>query len=50
MPSFRLNRRTFLRGLGGVAIALPALEIMRAPETPRASAQSPATPGRFVLA
>lgn len=50
MPSFRLNRRTFLRGLGGVAIALPALEIMRAPETQHVSAQSPATPGRFVLA
>jgi hypothetical protein len=26
--SFRLNRRTFLRGLGGVAIGLPTLECM----------------------
>jgi hypothetical protein len=28
MPSFRLNRRAVLRGAGGVAIALPWLEIM----------------------
>lgn len=31
MPTKRLNRRSFLRGAGGVAIALPFLEIM----TPR---------------
>jgi hypothetical protein len=29
MPPFRLNRRAVLRGAGGVAIALPWLEIMR---------------------
>src|SRR5688572_29599467 len=28
MPSFRLSRRAALRGAGGVAIALPWLEIM----------------------
>lgn len=31
MKSFRLNRRSFLRGAGGVALALPALEIMLSP-------------------
>jgi len=29
MPNFRLDRRTFIRGAGGIAIALPWLEIMR---------------------
>lgn len=29
MPNFRLDRRTFIRGAGGIAIALPFLEIMR---------------------
>jgi hypothetical protein len=28
MPSFRLDRRALLRGIGGVAVGLPALEIM----------------------
>lgn len=28
MKDIRLNRRTFLRGLGGISIALPTLEIM----------------------
>jgi hypothetical protein len=46
MSRFRLSRRTLLRGLGGVALGLPALEIM-APA--RARAQSAALPRRFVL-
>jgi hypothetical protein len=29
MSSFKLDRRTLLRGMGGIALALPALEIMR---------------------
>ena len=41
---FRLDRRTFLRGAGGVALALPALEIMM----PSAKAAMPA-PKRFFL-
>lgn len=45
MPNFRLNRRTVLRGLGSVAIALPWLEIME----PVAKAQTlPKTPQRFL--
>ena len=44
MPGFRLNRRALLRGAGGVAIALPWLEIM----TPRAASAAPASPKRFV--
>jgi hypothetical protein len=44
MPGFRLNRRALLRGAGGVAIALPWLEIM----TPRAASAAPAPPKRFV--
>jgi len=55
MSQFRLNRRAVLRGAGGIAIALPWLEIM-APER-RALAQSPSakhlvtvfTPGGTVL-
>ena len=35
MPKFHLSRRTVLRGAGGIAIALPWLEIM-APRAPRA--------------
>jgi hypothetical protein len=42
----RLSRRTMLRGLGSVAIALPALEIM-APS--RASADDAAPPKRFLV-
>ncbi len=44
MPHFRLNRRTFIRGAGSIAIALPWLEIMH-PEQPAraASASKPAT-------
>jgi Protein of unknown function (DUF1552) len=45
MKSLRLSRRTVLRGLGGLGVALPALEIM-APR--RASAA--AIPKRFVFA
>jgi hypothetical protein len=44
MPGFRLNRRALLRGAGGVAIALPWLEIM----TPRAAGAATAAPKRFV--
>lgn len=35
----RLPRRAFLRGIGGVAVALPALEIMTAPGPARAGAE-----------
>jgi hypothetical protein len=52
---FRLNRRALLRGAGGVAIALPWLEIMGTPKPVHAAAQ-PArrfvavyTPGGSVL-
>jgi hypothetical protein len=47
MSTSRLSRRTLLRGLGGIGIALPALEAM----LPRgASAQAaPVIPNRFVL-
>ncbi len=44
MPGFRLNRRALLRGAGGVAIALPWLEIM---QPPPASAVT-AGPKRFI--
>jgi hypothetical protein len=43
-PAFRLNRRTLLRGAGGIAVALPALDIMQ-PRLARAAGQP-----RFVLA
>jgi len=33
MPSFRLDRRAFLRGLGGVTLALPVLDAMGADVT-----------------
>jgi hypothetical protein len=46
MTSFRLNRRAMLRGLGGVAVALPWLEIM----SPRTlQAQASAVPKRLVV-
>lgn len=46
MSGFRLQRRTLLRGLGGVALGLPWLEIMQ----PREShAQAQAAPQRLVL-
>jgi hypothetical protein len=55
MPQFRLNRRAVLRGAGGIAVALPWLEIM-APERPARAAALPAkrfvavyTPGGTVL-
>ncbi len=47
MAKFRLNRRAVLRGAGGIAIALPWLEIMG---TPQASAQAAATPAKRFLA
>jgi hypothetical protein len=45
MPSFRLNRRAVLRGAGGVAIALPWLEIMGGARESRAQG---ATARRFL--
>jgi hypothetical protein len=55
MSGFRLSRRAVLRGAGGVAIALPWLEIMQ-PERPAHAAAAPAkrfiavfTPGGTVL-
>ncbi len=55
MQRFHLNRRAVLRGAGGVAIALPWLEIMR-PERSARAADGPArrfitvfTPGGTVL-
>lgn len=48
MAKFRLSRRTMLRGAGGIAIALPWLEIM---DTPRAHAlAAPASPAKRFLA
>lgn len=47
MSNFRLDRRTFLRGLGGIVVALPALEIMQ-PSTGRAGPGDP-RPKRFVM-
>jgi len=45
-----ITRRTFLRGIGGVAVALPALEIMDSPRASRAAADVPgARPCRFVV-
>ena len=46
MPSFRLPRRTVLRGAGGIALALPWLEIM-GPRRARADAGA-GTPRRLV--
>jgi hypothetical protein len=47
MSRFSLDRRTFLRGLGGIAVGLPALQIMH----PSRSAAAPAGPRpmRFVM-
>lgn len=45
MPIAKLHRRTLLRGLGGVAVGLPALEVM----APARKAWAASTP-RFVLA
>ncbi|HEY6079729.1 MAG TPA: DUF1552 domain-containing protein [Polyangiaceae bacterium] len=47
MAKFRLNRRAVLRGAGGIAIALPWLEIM---DAPRAHAQVAANPAKRFLA
>ncbi len=44
MTRFRLNRRTLLRGAGGVALGLPLLEVML-PSTARAQA----LPSRYVV-
>ncbi len=43
-----LNRRTFLRGLGGVAVALPALEIMLDAHGEALAGGGP-LPGRFMM-
>ena len=46
----RLSRRTILRGIGGVAVALPALELMQHVGLgSRARAGLDARPGRFVI-
>ncbi|MCB9753685.1 MAG: DUF1552 domain-containing protein [Myxococcales bacterium] len=45
MRRFRLSRRTFLRGAGGIALALPLLEIMR----PRAVRAADDAPKRLIL-
>lgn len=47
MGNFRLNRRAMLRGAGGIAIALPWLEIMG---TETAHAQTAAIPAKRFLA
>jgi hypothetical protein len=56
MRNFKLNRRTVLRGMGGVAIALPWLEVMGGAKDAKAQAAVPAnrflsvyTPGGTVL-
>ncbi|HKY35162.1 MAG TPA: DUF1552 domain-containing protein [Polyangiaceae bacterium] len=46
MAKFRLNRRAMLRGAGGIAIALPWLEIM---DAPRAHAQAVGSPAQRFL-
>jgi hypothetical protein len=50
MSRFGLSRRSFLKGLGGVAVALPALEAMsRFGGRGGARAADPLVPKRFVL-
>src|SRR5262245_1454987 len=46
MSRVHIDRRTLLRGFGGIAVGLPALEIMR---PARAHAQSVRPPRRFVV-
>ncbi len=46
MSGFRLKRRALMRGLGGVAVGLPWLEIM---DTPELRAQAAAATKRLVL-
>lgn len=46
MGRFRLPRRAFLRGLGGIAVALPALEIM----LPRRASAADDGPMRYLFA
>jgi hypothetical protein len=45
MRNFKLNRRAFLRGAGGIGIALPFLEVM----LPRQASAQTTAPKRFVL-
>jgi hypothetical protein len=47
MRSTRISRRTLLRGMGGVAIGLPFLEIMG--NDGRANAGTPTIPQRFIV-
>lgn len=47
MRSTRISRRTLLRGIGGVAIGLPFLEIMG--NDGRANAGTPTIPQRFIV-
>jgi hypothetical protein len=53
MPSRPLSRRALLRGLGGIAVALPGLEIMGitnvAGRRPRAFAGTGTTPKRYIF-
>jgi hypothetical protein len=49
MPITPLSRRTVLRGLGGVGVALPALEAMEIATRGRAARAQAAKPRRFVL-
>src|SRR5579872_4537856 len=46
MKPFRLSRRTLLKGIGGITVALPALEAM---VPARARAQTVTAPNRFVM-
>lgn len=47
MKSFRMSRRTVLRGMGGIGVALPLLDIMERPG--RALAQTAAPTKRFIV-
>jgi hypothetical protein len=48
MSRFALDRRTFLRGLGGIAVALPALQIMHPSKVANGAPVGP-RPKRFVI-
>lgn len=49
MASFRLNRRSFLRGVGGVAIALPVLEVMLDKHGTSFAGGPPGIPKRYLV-
>jgi hypothetical protein len=46
---FKLHRRTVLRGLGGVAVGLPFLEIMRSDRPARAQLDPGGVPRRYAI-